>query len=187
MGFIPHLGFISHSGFASWDIITSVWDKSPYPMAGCWINYNGHTSTLDNSSGFNSFPLNASDFLRNQTCRPNVTYASRIQTDQGNTTLIDFYQFMSSMKVMFCESVQPSIDAINKMIDSIVTTSNYGNGKRSLVTSNSAYPPAKRLDHPSNFQFTVLAIKLKMYLKLQAQFLLLWAIYSVAQKLELAQ
>ena len=25
--------------FASWDIITSVWDKSPHPMAGCWISY----------------------------------------------------------------------------------------------------------------------------------------------------
>ena len=26
--------------FASWDIVTSVWDKSSYPMAGCWISYN---------------------------------------------------------------------------------------------------------------------------------------------------
>ena len=33
---------ISHPSFASWDIITSVWDKSPNPMAGCWINYNVH-------------------------------------------------------------------------------------------------------------------------------------------------
>ena len=94
----------------------------------------GHTNTLDNSSGLNSFQLNASDFLGNQTFRPNVTSASRIQTDQGSTTPIDFDQFMSSMKVMFCESVQPSVDAINKRIDSIVTANENGYGKRSLVT-----------------------------------------------------
>ena len=45
MGFIPHLGFIYPTelrfvALALWDIITSVWDKSPYPMAGCWISYN---------------------------------------------------------------------------------------------------------------------------------------------------
>ena len=111
----------------------------------------GHTSTLDNSSGLNSFRLNASDFLGNQTFRPNVTSASRIQTDKGSITPIDFDQFMSSMKVMFCESVLPSIDAINKRIDSIVTTNNNGYGKRSLVTSDSAYPPAKRLRSPQQF------------------------------------
>ena len=58
---------------------------------------------------------------------------------------------MSSMKVTFCESVQPSIDAINKRIDSIGTTNNNGYGKRSLVTSDSAYPPAKRLRSPQQF------------------------------------
>ena len=38
MGFIPHLGFIypTQLRFA----ITSVWDESPYPKAGCWISYN---------------------------------------------------------------------------------------------------------------------------------------------------
>ena len=69
----------------------------------------GHTSTLDNSSGLNSFQLHASDFLGNQTFRPNVTSASRIQTDKGSTTPIDFNQFMFSMKVMFVKAFSPQL------------------------------------------------------------------------------
>ena len=48
----------------------------------------GHTSTLDNASGLNSFhvpslgQLNAGGILGNQTFRPDVTSAPRIQTDQ---------------------------------------------------------------------------------------------------------
>ena len=34
--------------FASWDIITSVWNKSPYPMVGCWISYNVMTCNKKN-------------------------------------------------------------------------------------------------------------------------------------------
>ena len=34
MGFIPHLGFI----YCTWDILTSVWDKLPYPLADCRIS-----------------------------------------------------------------------------------------------------------------------------------------------------
>ena len=119
---------------------------------------NGHTSTLDNASGLNSFSsyvpsfgqLSTCGILGNQTFRPDVTSASKIQTDQGSTTPTDFEQFLSSMD-MFCESVQPSMDAINKRIDSIVTTNNNGYGKRSLPTSNGTYPPAKRLRSPQQF------------------------------------
>ena len=41
MGFIPHLGFIYRAQlhFAGYTP-TSLWDKSPYPMAGCLISYN---------------------------------------------------------------------------------------------------------------------------------------------------
>ena len=90
----------------------------------------------------------AGDILGNHTFRPNVTSASSIGTDQGSTTPIDFKQFRSSVKDMFCESVQPSIDAINTKIDSTATTNNNGYGNRSLPASNSAYPPAKRLRSP---------------------------------------
>ena len=62
---------------------------------------------------------------------------------------------MSSFKDILCRSVLPSIDAINKRINSIVTTNNDGYGKRSLLTSNSAYPPAEILRSPQ--QFSVLS------------------------------
>ena len=107
---------------------------------------------MDNASGLNSFSSSvlSCDILGNQTFRPNVTSASTIQTDQGSTAPVDFDQFMFSMKDMFRESVKPSTDAINKTIDSIVTT-NSSYGKTSLPTSNSAYPQAKRLRSPQQF------------------------------------
>ena len=77
----------------------------------------GHTSTLDNASGLNSFSfylpsfaqLNAGGILGNQTFRPNVTSASRIQTDQGSITPIDLNNLCLLLRTYSAEVFCPQL------------------------------------------------------------------------------
>ena len=65
--------------FALWGI--SMWDKSPYPIAGCWISYIKHL--LDETESNIQFIASGQGNIGRSEAEPNVILYGRNQLDVG--------------------------------------------------------------------------------------------------------